>query len=63
MQGEFIKEVLSLIIVAFALGLDGFSVSLGFGMQQIRMRHVATIGALIGLFHIIFPFLVIDLIV
>ncbi|WP_010531572.1 manganese efflux pump MntP family protein [Lentibacillus jeotgali] len=50
-------EIVSLIFMAIALGMDAFSVSLGMGMQQIRLKRIASVGAVIGLFHIIMPFI------
>ncbi len=43
--------------MAVAVGMDAFSVSLGMGMQQIRLKRVALIGMVIGLFHILMPFI------
>jgi len=51
------SEIGSLCLMAFALALDGFSVSLGIGMQRIRLLHVFSISLLIGLFHLILPLL------
>ncbi|MFB4169825.1 manganese efflux pump MntP family protein [Virgibacillus sp. JSM 102003] len=52
-----IGEVVSLLFMALALGMDAFSVSLGMGMQKIRLKRIALIGIIIGLFHIIMPFI------
>lgn len=54
---ERIGEIGSLLIMAIALGMDGFSVSLSIGLQNIRLKRVATIGFTIGLFHVILPFI------
>jgi len=43
--------------MSIALGLDSFSISLGLGLQDIRLKKIAIIGIVIGLFHIILPFL------
>lgn len=51
-----INSIGSLLFMAFALGLDGFSVSLSIGLQKIRYRKMALIGIVIGLFHFIVPF-------
>ncbi len=51
-----IGEIVSLLFMALALGMDAFSVSLGMGMQQVRLKRIALIGIIIGLFHIIMPF-------
>src|SRR5699024_5267795 len=51
-----IDSLSSLIFIAFALGLDGFSVSLSIGLQKIRYRKMALIGIVIGLFHFLMRF-------
>ncbi|API91832.1 MULTISPECIES: manganese efflux pump [unclassified Virgibacillus] len=53
----YIGEVTALLFLAFALGLDAFSVGLGLGMQRLRLKRIALIGMVVGLFHIIMPFL------
>ncbi|MFZ3578594.1 manganese efflux pump MntP family protein [Virgibacillus sp. DJP39] len=53
---EHAGELVSLLFMAFALGMDAFSVSLGMGMQQIRLKRIAFIGIVIGFFHMIMPF-------
>lgn len=50
--GEFI----SISFMATALGMDAFSVSLGLGMQQLRLKRIAFIGIIIGIAHLIMPF-------
>ncbi|ASK62074.1 hypothetical protein CFK37_07815 [Virgibacillus phasianinus] len=57
MVEEHLGELVSLIFMAFALGMDAFSVSLGMGMQRIRLKRIAYIGIVIGIFHIIMPFI------
>lgn len=48
-------ELLTLAIMAFALGMDAFSVGLGMGMYQLRMRQIFKIGITIGIFHVWMP--------
>jgi len=48
-------QFLTLLIVAFALGMDAFSLSVGIGMVGIRMRDVVKVSVTIGLFHIGMP--------
>lgn len=48
-------ELLTLILMAFALGMDAFSVGLGMGMFKLRLRQVLKIGITIGLFHVWMP--------
>src|SRR5699024_10879512 len=50
-------ELVSISFMAFALGMDAFSVSLGLGMRQLRLKRIAFIGVIIGLAHIIMPFI------
>lgn len=52
-MGEFV----SISMMAIAIGMDAFSVSLGLGMRRIRLKRIAYIGVVIGLFHIIMPFI------
>ncbi|WP_099159389.1 manganese efflux pump MntP family protein [Virgibacillus ndiopensis] len=52
-----IGEIVSLVFMSIALGMDAFSVSLGMGMQRIRLKRIALIGVIIGLFHMIMPFI------
>ncbi|HLS09942.1 manganese efflux pump MntP family protein [Lentibacillus sp.] len=52
-----IGEIVSLVFMAIALGMDAFSVSLGLGMQKIRLKRIAFVGAVVGLFHMIMPFI------
>ncbi|WP_394238606.1 manganese efflux pump MntP family protein [Niallia oryzisoli] len=52
-----IGELITLIIMAFALGMDAFSISLGMGMYRLRLRQVFKIGITIGIFHIFMPLL------
>lgn len=57
MTENHIGEMVSLIFMAAALGMDAFSVSLGIGMQRLRLKRIALIGLVIGLFHIVMPFI------
>lgn len=52
---EHINVIISVWILAFALSMDAFSVSLSIGMQEIRLKKIAFIGLIIGLFHIVLP--------
>ncbi|MFD1020080.1 manganese efflux pump MntP [Thalassobacillus hwangdonensis] len=57
----WLGEVSSLTFLGFALGLDAFSVSLGLGMQVMRLKRIFYIGIIIGIFHMIMPFIGISL--
>lgn len=53
---HLISELITIIVMAFALGMDAFSLSLGMGMIGLRYKHIFNIGVTIGIFHIIMPF-------
>ncbi|MDP4164667.1 MAG: manganese efflux pump MntP family protein [Bacillota bacterium] len=48
-------ELLTLLLMAFALGMDAFSVGLGMGMYKLRLRRIFNIGITIGIFHVWMP--------
>lgn len=54
-MNALIGELLTLILMAFALGMDAFSVGLGMGMYQLRLRQIFKIGITIGIFHVWMP--------
>ncbi|EIT83842.1 hypothetical protein A374_18479 [Fictibacillus macauensis ZFHKF-1] len=55
MSSATIGEWLTLWLMAFALGMDAFSIGLGMGMLRLRLRQIMKIGIVIGLFHIGMP--------
>lgn len=50
-------EMITLMIMAFALGMDAFSIGLGMGMFRMGLRQVFIIGLTVGFFHIWMPLL------
>jgi manganese efflux pump family protein len=54
---EVAGELLTLILMAFALGMDAFSVGLGMGLFSLRLRQIFKIGITIGIFHVWMPLL------
>ena len=54
--GSPFQDAGSLIFMAVALGMDGFSVSLSIGLQKIRLRQMILIGTVLGFFHFLLPF-------
>jgi putative Mn2+ efflux pump MntP len=50
-------QIFSLGVMGFALGLDAFSLGLGVGMRGVTRREIVKISVLIGLFHVIMPWL------
>ncbi len=50
-------ELLTLAMMAVALGMDAFSASLGIGMRPIRRKRILVMGLAVGALHIGFPFI------
>ncbi|WP_223066007.1 manganese efflux pump MntP family protein [Paenibacillus caui] len=50
-------QLVTIIVMAIALGMDAFSLSVGIGMKGVRRLDMARIGGLIGIFHIVMPLL------
>ncbi|KAB7707475.1 hypothetical protein F9802_06920 [Bacillus aerolatus] len=48
-------EIVTLSMLALALGMDAFSASLGIGLAPIRLKRIFYIGLVVGSFHIILP--------
>lgn len=50
-------ELITISIIAVALGMDAFSLCIGMGMSGIplRMRKVVKVSTLIGVFHVLMP--------
>ena len=51
------SHLITVLVMAAALGLDAFSLGLGIGTRGIRLLHVAYISATVALFHMIMPLL------
>ncbi|MFK7694817.1 manganese efflux pump MntP family protein [Paenibacillus sp. HJGM_3] len=49
--GQFI----TICMMAFALGMDAFSLGIGIGLQGIRLLHILRISLVIALFHVMMP--------
>jgi putative Mn2+ efflux pump MntP len=56
-MSSIIGELITIIIMAFALGMDAFSISLGMGMYRLRFKQMLNIGFTVGVFHILMPLL------
>ncbi|USG65427.1 manganese efflux pump MntP family protein [Brevibacillus ruminantium] len=48
-------QFLTLLLIAFALSMDAFSLGVGVGMIGIRLREIVKVSVTIGLFHIVMP--------
>jgi len=56
MEPYHLQEIVTLLLMATALGMDAFSVSLGLGLQKLRLKRIAAIGLVVGAFHVVMPF-------
>ncbi|MBB3908299.1 manganese efflux pump MntP family protein [Anoxybacillus rupiensis] len=54
---ELVGELVTLCMMAFALGMDAFSIGLGMGFFRLRVKQMFHIGFTIGLFHVLMPML------
>ena len=52
-----VYELYALSLMAFAVGMDAFSVSLAMGMNPMRLRRIFQIGLTVGIFHMVMPLL------
>lgn len=50
-------QMITIAIMAFALGLDAFSLGVGIGMKGIRLLHVLQLSLLVAFFHVLMPLL------
>jgi len=50
-----IGQIFTVLLMAFALGMDAFSLGLGIGMKGIRLLQILRLSIIIGLFHVIMP--------
>ncbi|MFM9281913.1 manganese efflux pump MntP [Paenibacillus jiagnxiensis] len=50
-------QLLTVLIMAFALGMDAFSLGIGVGMKGIRLNDILRISAVVALFHMVMPLL------
>ncbi|WP_405104863.1 manganese efflux pump [Paenibacillus sp. FSL K6-1217] len=50
-------QIVTVAIMAVALGMDAFSLGVGIGMRGIRLLHVLQLSLLIAFFHVLMPLL------
>ena len=48
-------QLVAMLVMAIALGMDAFSLGIGIGMKGIRLLDVLKIAVVVGLFHILMP--------
>lgn len=51
------KELLNILLIAIALSMDTFSLSLGVGTYNLTRKKILTISLAVGIMHFIMPFL------
>jgi manganese efflux pump family protein len=51
------SQVITLSMIALALGMDAFSLGLGLGMKKLPLRNIAWLSVSVGIFHILMPLL------
>jgi manganese efflux pump family protein len=48
-------QLITIVMMAVALGMDAFSMGIGMGLRGIRLVNIAKVSFVIGLFHILMP--------
>lgn len=48
-------QVLTLLMIAIALGMDAFSLGIGMGIKRLPFRKITWLSLSIGLFHVLMP--------
>lgn len=54
-SGVEFGQLLTIMIMAIALGLDAFSLGIGIGMKGVRWLDIIKISFMIGIFHVLMP--------
>lgn len=52
-----IGQILAILVMAFALGMDAFSLGVGIGVKGIRLLDIMKVSFMVGLFHVFMPLL------
>ena len=50
-------QVMTLSMIAIALGMDAFSLGIGLGMKRLSMWQMTSLSLSVGLFHVVMPLL------
>lgn len=48
-------QIMALLMIGIALGMDAFSLGIGIGMQKLSWAKISKISITIGIFHILMP--------
>lgn len=54
---ERFSELLTIGMLAIALGMDAFSLGIGMGLRGAKRREILRIGTMVALFHLLMPLL------
>lgn len=55
LEMNVVQQLITLLLVAIALGMDAMSLGFGIGMKGLTKREIAKISLTIGLFHVMMP--------
>jgi putative Mn2+ efflux pump MntP len=48
-------QMLTILVMAVALGMDAFSLGIGIGLKGVRLRDVLKLSTIIAIFHVLMP--------
>ncbi|GGF92000.1 manganese efflux pump MntP [Paenibacillus abyssi] len=48
-------QLITILVMAIAVGMDAFSLGVGIGLKGIRLRDILKLSSIIALFHILMP--------
>jgi putative Mn2+ efflux pump MntP len=48
-------QMLTILVMAVALGMDAFSLGIGIGLKGVRLRDVVNLSTIIAVFHVLMP--------
>jgi putative Mn2+ efflux pump MntP len=48
-------QMLTILVMAVALGMDAFSLGIGIGLKGVRLRDVLKLSSIIAVFHVLMP--------
>jgi putative Mn2+ efflux pump MntP len=48
-------QMLTILVMAVALGMDAFSLGIGIGLKGVRLRDVVKLSTIIAIFHVLMP--------
>jgi putative Mn2+ efflux pump MntP len=50
-------QMLTILVMAVALGMDALSLGIGIGLKGVRLRDILKLSSIIALFHVLMPYL------